>query len=262
MNAAGIDLRREGPIARLTLARAERHNAFDDRLIAALIEALAGIAADPQARVLIIAAEGRSFSAGADLDWMRRMAEADEAANLRDARQLARLLESLARLPIPTVALVQGAAYGGGVGLVAACDFAIASPAANFALSEVKLGLIPAVISPYIVAAIGPRAAKRLFLSAERIDAAEALRLGLITEIVAADRLRERGEALAAELLANAPEAMAAVKDLLREVASRPLDAALIEETAKRIARQRAGAEAREGIAAFLEKRKPDWRRG
>ncbi len=261
MSAAGIDLRREGPIARLTLARAERHNAFDDRLIAALIEALATIAADLQARVLIIAAEGRSFSAGADLDWMRRMAEADEAANLRDARQLARLLESLAHLPIPTIALVQGAAYGGGVGLVAACDFAIASPAANFALSEVKLGLIPAVISPYILAAIGPRAAKRLFLSAERIDATEALRLGLITEIVAADRLRERGEALAAELLANAPQAMAAAKDLLREVASRPLDAALIEETAKRIARQRAGAEAREGIAAFLEKRKPDWRR-
>lgn len=246
-------------VARLTLDRPQVHNAFDDALILRLTEALEALAADPAVRVLVLAAEGKSFSAGADLGWMRRSAGYGEAENLTDARALARLMWSLDRLPKPTVARVQGAAYGGGVGLVACCDIALGTPAAAFMLSEVKLGLIPAVISPYVVKAIGQRAARRYFLTAERFGGEAALALGLLHRLVPAEALDAAVEEVLEPLLLAGPEALAAAKDLVFAV-ERPLDAALVEDTAQRIARQRAGAEGQEGIAAFLEKRPPAWR--
>jgi methylglutaconyl-CoA hydratase len=248
----------DGPVARLTLNRPERHNAFDDTLIAALDSALATLAADNAVRVVLLAAAGKSFSAGADLNWMRRMAGYSDAENRADAERLAALLGGLDRLAKPTVALVQGAAIGGGVGLVAACDIAIASEAALFALSEVRLGLIPSVISPYVVAAIGARASRRYMLTAERFDAAEALRLGLVHQVVAADALEDAARAAVRHLLAGGPAAIAESKALVRDV-DRPLTDAIVADTAARIARLRASPEGREGVSAFLEKRKPAW---
>ena len=254
-----VIIERTGPVATLWLNRPELHNAFDDRLIGETTEALDALARDPAARVVLLAGKGKSFSAGADLAWMRRMAGYSEAENEADAGALAGLLHRLDSLPKPTVALVQGAAIGGGVGLVAACDMAIAAEGAEFALSEVRLGLIPAVISPYVVAAIGPRAARRYALTAERFDAARAAALGLVDKVVPADSLLAEGAALAAVLARNGPEAMADAKALIAHVAGRPIDAGLRAETARRIARRRASAEGREGVAAFLEKRKPGW---
>jgi methylglutaconyl-CoA hydratase len=247
-------------VARVTLARPEKHNAFDADLIAGLTDALQALAASPTVRVVVLDAEGPSFSAGADLDWMREQANYDEARNLADARRLANLMHVLDTLPRPTIARVQGPAYGGGVGLVACCDIAIATGHAVFSLTEVKLGLIPSVISPYVIAAIGPRAARRLFLTAERFDAAEARRLGLVHEVVPALELDKRIVEILAFLLANGPEAMAAAKELVQAVTDWPVDAPLIEDTARRIAQRRASTEGKEGIAAFLEKRKPSWR--
>ncbi len=246
-------------IATLTLNRPELHNAFDDVLIGDLVAELKRLETDPDVRIVVLAAAGQSFSAGADLNWMRRMADNDEAQNLADARQLAELMRRLKTLPRPTIARVQGAAFGGGVGLVACCDIAIASQAAVFSLSEVKLGLIPAVISPYVVAAIGERASRRYMLSAERFDAAEALRLGLLHEVVAETDLETRVDALIDILLAAGPVAQAAAKDLILAVSGRLIEAELIADTAARIAKIRAGDEGREGLAAFLEKRKPAW---
>jgi methylglutaconyl-CoA hydratase len=246
-------------VGRLTLNRPEVHNAFDDALIAQLTAALLALEADRRVRVVILAAAGKSFSAGADLAWMQRMAGYSEAENLEDARALAGLMSTLDRLAKPTVALVQGAAFGGGVGLVACCDIAIASQAASFCLSEVKLGLIPAVISPYIVAAIGPGAARRLILTAERFSAQQALQLGLVHEVVPADRLEETAERILEHLAQGGPRAQGEAKDLVLSLAGRPIDRGLVEETAQRIARIRVGEEAREGLAAFLEKRKAEW---
>jgi methylglutaconyl-CoA hydratase len=189
------------------------------------------------------------------------MADYDEAQNVADARQLSKLLWTLDRLPKPTIARVQGAALGGGVGLVACCDIVVASRSASFTLSEAKLGLIPATIGPYVVAAIGERACRRYFLTAERIFAEEALRLGLVHRVVEADELDRAVDELLAALLANGPAAVAAAKDLIFAVGRRPVDAAVMEETARRIAARRASPEGREGIAAFLEKRKPGWQR-
>ena len=246
-------------VATLWLDRPDRHNAFDDGLIRDLIAAIDALGKDRAVRVVILAGKGKSFSAGADLGWMRRMAGASEAENEKDAAGLAELMHTLNSLAKPTVALVQGAALGGGVGLVAACDMAVAAVDAVFALSEVRLGLIPAVISPYVIAAIGPRAARRYFLTAERFDAATAERLGLVDAVVPADQLWAEGRKLAALLAQNAPIAMAEAKRLIADIAGRPIDAALRAETARRIAKLRAGAEAREGVSAFLEKRKPRW---
>ena len=246
-------------VGRLTLNRPEVHNAFDDALIAQLTAALLSLEADRRVRVVMLAAAGKSFSAGADLAWMQRMAGYSEAENLDDARALAGLMSTLDRLAKPTVALVQGAAFGGGVGLVACCDIAIASEAASFALSEVKLGLIPAVISPYVVAAMGPGAARRFILTAERFSARQALALGLVHEVVPADRLEETGQKVLDHLTQGGPRAQADAKDLVLSLAGRPIDRALVEETAERIARIRVGEEAREGLAAFLEKRKAEW---
>ncbi len=249
-------------IATLTLNRPERHNAFDDRLIAEIGLTLARLADDDTVGVVMLAAAGNSFSAGADLDWMRRMAGYHRAENEADALRLAEMMRALDTLPKPTIALVHGAAYGGGVGLVAACDIAIAAESASFCLSEVRLGLIPAVISPYVLAAIGRRAARRYMLSAERFDAREAHRIGLVHGVVAAPALDAAGVALARTLLDNGKEAMADTKRLIAEVADRPVDAALMALTAHRIAAARARAEGAEGLAAFLEKRAPAWRRG
>lgn len=252
----------ERGLATLTMNRPELHNAFDDAFIAALTGELQRLEADESVRVVILAASGRSFSAGADLSWMRRMADYTREENLTDALGLAELMRTLATLKKPTIARVQGAAYGGGVGLVACCDMAIASRRATFCLSEVKLGLIPAVISPYVVEAMGPRAARRYFQSAEVFDAAEAHRLGLVHELTEEKDLAASVERLAAALLANGPRAMAAAKGLVARVASGPIDGAMIRDTAERIADTRASAEGKEGLSAFLEKRKPLWVKG
>jgi len=251
--------RTEQGVATLRLNRPEVHNALDGALIAALTDALGQVDADPAVRTVLLAANGQSFSAGADLQWMRRMAEASEAENEADARALAELMRRLDRLSKPAVAAVQGPVFGGGVGLVACCDIAIAADTAVFALSEVRLGLIPAVVSPYVIAAIGPRAARRYFLTAERFDAAEALRLGLVHRVVPAAELTTATDRLLAMLAEGGPRAQAEAKRLIADVTGRPIDAALIDDTAGRIARIRASAEGREGIAAFLSKRKPSW---
>lgn len=244
------------------LDRADVHNAFDDTLIATLTAEFARVDRDPAARVMVLAAKGKSFSAGADLNWMARVARYSEAENLEDARRLAAMLSTLDRMSKPTVALVQGPAYGGGVGLVAACDMAIAAEEAAFALTEVKLGIIPAVISPYVVTAIGERASRRYMLTAERFDAREAYRLGLVHQVVTAAELDIAGRKILDLLLKNGPAALAACKDLIRAVARDPVDGAMIEDTAKRIASQRVSPEGREGIGAFLAKRPPNWIKG
>lgn len=246
-------------VARITLAREEVHNAFNETLIAELTASLRSLATDPRVNVVVLAAKGRSFSAGADLNWMQAMAGYSEAENLEDARALAELMQTLNDLPQPTLALVQGPAYGGGVGLVACCDIAIGVESANFSLSEVRLGLIPAVISPYVMAAIGARAARRYFLTGERFSADEALSMGLLHEVVPSTRLEERGQKIVDALRAGGPQAQRAAKDLIFNVANRPLDDRLIEDTAQRIARVRVSPEGKEGIAAFLEKRPPEW---
>jgi methylglutaconyl-CoA hydratase len=245
-------------IATVLLNRPAVHNAFDDALIQTLTTELQRLEADPTVRAVVLAANGRSFSAGADLHWMRRMATYSYDQNLADARQLAGLLGTLNTLAKPTIAKVQGPALGGGVGLVACCDVAVAAETATFALSEVKLGLIPAVISPYVIQALGERQARRYFLTAERFDAWEAHRIGLVHQVVAVDQLDARISQLCQALLANSPAALAAAKDLVHTVGQSP-DEATIEDTAQRIARIRASSEGREGVAAFLEKRRPAW---
>lgn len=246
-------------VARITLNRPEVHNAFNDQLITDLTATLRGLDGDDTVRAVVLAAEGKSFSAGADLKWMRAMADYSEAENQRDAEALAALLRALDGLSKPTLALVQGPAYGGGVGLVACCDIAVAVETASFCLSEVRLGLIPAVISPYVIAAMGARAARRYFLTAERFSAEAAQRCGLVHRVVAPDRLEEAEHRLLDALLAGGPLALREAKRLIFEVAGRPLDHALQRETAERIARLRVSPEGREGMAAFLEKRKPSW---
>lgn len=248
--------------ATVTLNRPEIHNAFDDTLIARLTAELKQLEADPQVRVVLLAANGRSFSAGADLNWMRRMADYSREENLADAMGLAELMRTLDGLSRPTIALVQGAAFGGGVGLAAACDIVLATPRASFCLSEVRLGLIPAVISPYVIAAIGARQARRYFLTAERFDAAEGRRLGLVHEIVEAEDLKTRAESLSRTLLSNGPNALAAAKRLVADVAIAAPDERLLADTAERIAELRSSAEGREGLNAFFEKRQPSWKRG
>lgn len=259
MTTEAVRQKIDGGVATLTLDRADVHNAFDDHLIAELTQKLRGVDRDPVVRLVVLAANGKSFSAGADLNWMKRMAGYSEAENLRDAVALADLMHTLSALTKPTIARVQGPAYGGGVGLVACCDIAVGSLGAAFSLSEVRLGLIPSVISPYVIAAIGERQARRYFLSAERFDATEAVRIGLLHVAVEEAQLDAAVHGLAGELLKGGPRAQAAAKDLISAVANRRIDRALVEDTAERIARIRVGAEGKEGIAAFLEKRAPAW---
>jgi methylglutaconyl-CoA hydratase len=248
-------------VATIALNRPEVHNAFDDHLIAELTHRLRDVDHNAAVRAVVLAARGKSFSAGADLHWMKRVAHYSEAENIRDAVALASLMRTLDAMSKPTVARVQGAAYGGGVGLVACCDIAVAGMSATFSLSEVRLGLIPAVISPYVVAAIGSHNARRYFLTAERFDAREALRIGLVHCAVDDADLDAEVERILAELLKGGPKANAAAKDLIAHVAHRRIDQVVAEETAARIARIRVSPEGQEGIAAFLEKRPPGWTR-
>lgn len=247
-------------VATLTLNRPDRHNAFDDALICDLDAALVRLAARPDVRALVLASTGRSFSAGADLGWMRRMAGYAEAENLADAAALARMLHRLDRLRMPTIAVVQGSAYGGGVGLVACCDIAIASERAGFCLTEVKLGLSPATIGPYVVNAIGARQARRYFTTAEVIPAARAREIGLLHEVVPDAELEALRDRVIEALLQGAPGAQADAKALVFRCEARPVDAALGEETSRLIATRRASAEGREGLDAFLNRRAPAWR--
>jgi methylglutaconyl-CoA hydratase len=248
-----------GGVGTLWLNRPDLHNAFDDGLIAEVTKSLESLGGNSAVRVVLLAGKGKSFSAGADLAWMKRMAGYSTAQNEADANGLANMLHMLNVLPKPTIALIQGAALGGGVGLAAACDMAIAAEDAVFALSETRLGLIPSVISPYVIAAIGVRAARRYMLTAERFDAAKALALGLVSAVVPAEKLMAEGARIAELLRQNGPQAVGEAKSLIAHVAGRPNDAELRAETARRIARVRATAEGREGVAAFLEKRRPNW---
>ena len=246
-------------VATVTLNRPEIHNAFDEALIEALTAAFVSLDDNADVRAVVLAGAGKSFCAGADLNWMKRMAAFGAEENLADAHALAAMLRSLYALAKPTIARVTGAAYGGGVGLVAACDIAIAVPEAAFALSEVKLGLIPATIGPYVMEAIGARQARRYFLTAERFGAQDALRIGLLHDVVARDQIDARIEQFIATLKAASPAAQLECKALIRGVAHRPIDDDVIAGTAEHIAAVRASPEGREGVAAFLGKRPAAW---
>ncbi len=254
-----VMVERRGPVAWLWMNRPRRHNAFDGRMIEELDVALAALDQDPGVRVVVLAGRGRHFSAGADLDWMRRLGEAGMDENREDARGLGRLFLRLHRLRKPSIARVQGAAMAGGLGLAAACSLCVASASAVFAASEVRLGLAPCVICPYVLRAIGPRHAQRYFLTGERIPAGRALEIGLVHEVADDERLDERVAELVEALLAGAPSAQAACMDLMGRLAGRSPSEETLELTSARIAELRASPEGREGLGAFLEKRAPAW---
>lgn len=259
MMSQALQLHRDGAVARLRMTRAQVHNAFDDHLIADLTQALTEISHDSSIRVMVLEADGPSFSAGADLNWMRGMAQASEEANREDSLALARLMRTLDELPKPTIARVQGAAFGGGVGLVACCDIAIGTPDAKFGLTESKLGLLPAVISPYVINAIGSRQARRYFATAEIFDASEAQRIGLLHQVVPADALDDAVNRQIGFLLKAGPIASASAKQLVRDVCAHHDGAAHDRDNAALIARLRVSPEGQEGLSAFLDKRKPHW---
>lgn len=246
-------------VATLTMHRPERFNAFDEALIEALHQSVQACTADPAVRVLVLAGAGRNFSAGADIGWMRRAAAAAEAINRADAERFAAMLAALAACPKPTMARVQGLALGGGVGLACACDIAIAAEDAQFAVSEARFGILPAVIGPYVIRAAGPRQAQRLALMANRIPAEEALRLGLVHQVVPAHELDSAVASTVAELLASGPRAQAEIKALFAQLRPGDFGAEAQQLTAQTIARVRTTPEAREGFAAFIEKRAPHW---
>lgn len=250
---------RDGAVARLRMNRPELHNAFDPGLIAALTGALAALAGDEQVRVVVLEAEGASFSAGADLNWMRGMAAASEAENRDDALALARLMRTLDELPKPTIARVHGAAFGGGVGLVACCDIAIGVDGARFGLTESKLGLLPAVISPYVVDAIGARQSRRWFATAEMFDARQARDMGLLHEVVEPDQLDAAVQRQVDLLLKAGPNATAQAKRLVRDISGHRDRDRHDADNAALIARLRVSAEGQEGLTAFLDKRPPGW---
>ena len=246
-------------VLNITMNRPQVHNAFDDKQIARLSAALDEAGANPAVRVVVIAGRGRSFSAGGDINYMRRMGSNTYEENLADGGQLARLMKTLNSLPKPTIARVQGAAMGGGVGLVSCCDFAIGTPSTRLALSEVKLGMVPATISPYVVMTIGEKAARRLFMSGQPVLGEEACRLGFLSAVVEEDQLDAAVIALARDLLKNAPEAVGRSKQLAMDVAASAINDDLIAATIKVIADVRDSDEGREGLSAFLEKRAPAW---
>ncbi|MBW2941330.1 enoyl-CoA hydratase-related protein [Zhongshania aquimaris] len=249
----------ETGVLRIILNRPEVHNAFDDIQIQSLIEALSYAQSDPTVKVVILEGSGKSFSAGGDINYMRRMGSNTYEDNIEDASRLALLMKTLNFLPKPTIARVHGAAMGGGVGLVCCCDFAIASPAAKLALSEIKLGMVPATIAPYVVQTIGPKAARRLFMTGEMLSADSALKLGFLSELVEEDQLDVRIAELAAVLLANAPNGLSKVKKIVSDVSHGEIDDDMIAGTVKFIADIRDSDEGREGLSAFLEKRPPAW---
>jgi methylglutaconyl-CoA hydratase len=254
-------LQQDGPIARIKLNRPEVKNAFNDELIADLAAALKSVEKDPTVRVVILSGEGDFFCAGADLNWMKSFVGASKKKNEADARRLAKLLQALNEFTKPTIAQVHGAAIGGGVGVLAACDVIVASENTVFALAEVKLGLIPAVISPYVIARMGASAARRYFLTGERFSAHVALRLGMVHEVVPAERLDATVGEVARQFLSAGPKAVQHCKELIRKVAAGrgEVTSPLQQYTVKKIAELRSGPEAQEGMKAFLEKRKPAW---
>ncbi|MBT5003304.1 MAG: enoyl-CoA hydratase/isomerase family protein [Porticoccaceae bacterium] len=246
-------------VAQVTLNNPDKHNAFDDQMIIQLTDAFNSITANPAVRLMLLTSEGKSFSAGADLSWMKRMAGYSYQENLNDAHALAAMLKTLHQIPIPTIARVQGAAFGGAVGLISCCDIAVASSKASFALSEVKIGLVPSTISPYVIAAIGERQAKRYFMTAERFDPNTAMQIGLVHEAVDEQLLDDKIEQLVGAILSNGPEAVAAAKQLVFAVSGKAIDSPLIEHTSEIIAGIRVSGQGQEGLNAFLEKRKPNW---
>ena len=246
-------------IARVTLNRPEVRNAFNEALIAELTETFHTLGRDPHLRAIVLAAEGKAFCAGADLNWMKAMAHYDWDENHGDAGRLAEMLWTIYRCPVPVIARVQGDVYAGGVGLVAVCDIVVAVEAASFCLSEAKLGLLPATIGPYVVRALGEQASRRYFVTAERFSATEAHRLGLVHELATPETLDEKVDALTAAIVTNGPEAVRACKKLVQDVAHAPITDELRDDTARRIADIRASTEGREGVASFLNKSKPSW---
>jgi methylglutaconyl-CoA hydratase len=254
-----LEITREGAISTVWMNRPDRHNAFNAQVIAELSQAFTTLNDDKATHVVILAGRGKNFSAGADLAWMKAAGEASFEDNLADARKLAEMFRLIAESPKPTIARVHGAALGGGMGLAAVCDICIASRGASFATTEVKFGIIPSAISPYLIRAIGPRYAARYFLTAERIDATRAVEIGLAHELVEAEQIDRVVGDLATRLASNGPQAQAAAKALIRDFANVVVDADVREDTARRIATLRTGAEAREGLTSFLEKRAPRW---
>jgi methylglutaconyl-CoA hydratase len=255
-----LDIRIEGPVARVFLNRPEVRNAFNDGVIAELTDGFARLGADPSLRVVVLGGHGKAFCAGADLSWMRAMADYSWDQNRADADALARMLWTVWTCPLPVVGRVHGDCYAGGVGLAAVCDVLVAAEGAHFCLSEAKLGLLPATIGPYVVKALGEAASRRYFVTAERFSAQRAAALGLVHECVPADALDATVDGIVALLVANGPAAVKACKRLVQDVAGREISAELRAETARRIADIRASDEGREGVQAFLNKREPAWR--
>lgn len=253
-----LDIDNRG-VATVTLNNPDKHNAFDDEIIAQLTQVFTDVAQNDGVRVMVLAANGKSFCAGADLGWMKRMANYSYQENLHDANGLANMLKALNFIPQPTIAKIQGAAFGGAVGLASCCDIVIASEKASFSLSEVKFGLIPATISPYVVSAIGQKAARRYFQTAERFFADKAMQLGLVDEVTTVNELDESVNNMINTLLANGPVAMRQAKQLVFDIAYQTIDQDLITETSKRIAAIRISEEGQEGLGSFFEKRKPSW---
>ena len=254
-----LEIQREAGVATIWMNRPDVHNAFNAQLIADLTTACLELDADDSVRAVVLAGRGKSFSAGADLNWMKAAGEASEAENFADAMKLAGMLRTLAEMNKPTIARVHGAALGGGMGLASACDICIAGDRAVFATSEVKFGIIPSAISPYVIRAIGERQAYRYFQTAERINATRAATLGLAHEAVATEELDAKVSEVVEALLQGGPKSQAAAKDLIRAVANRPVSDAVVEDTARRIASLRVTPEAKEGLAAFLDKRPAVW---
>lgn len=261
--AAALRVEWTGPahaqVARIALTRPEVRNAFNDAVIAELTQVFASVGADPAVRAVVLAAQGPAFCAGADLNWMRRMADYTRAENLADAGCLAEMLRTIAECPKPTIARVQGDVFAGGVGLVAACDMVVSVDTATYCLSEVKLGLIPATISPYVIRAMGTRAAQRYFLTAERFSAAEAHRIGFVHEVVSVEALDATVDQWVSALVSASPDAVRACKRLVADVAGRDITPELIAQTVEAIADIRASEQGREGVQSFLQKRKPNW---
>ncbi|MYN37908.1 enoyl-CoA hydratase/isomerase family protein [Duganella sp. FT109W] len=254
-----LTITREDRVATVTLNRPDVRNAFNETTIAEIKQAFSELGEDDALRAIVLAANGPAFCAGADLNWMKKMAGYTHAENHADALQLAEMLRTIYLCPKPVVAKVQGDCYAGGMGLVAACDIIVAVEEANFCLSEVKLGLIPATISPYVIKAMGENASRRYFLTAERFGAREALRIGFAHEVVSTETLDARVTEIVKALVNNSPNAVRQAKVLVRDVAGQPVNDALLADTAERIAQIRASDQGREGVASFLEKRKPAW---
>jgi methylglutaconyl-CoA hydratase len=259
VNYQTIECIKNGAIATVWLNRPEVRNAFNEIMIAEMTQVFNALHEDTQIRVVVLAAKGTAFCAGADLNWMKKMSAYSEAENLTDAAALAEMMHAIYRCSKPTIARIQGDCYAGGMGLVAACDIAIAQHSVEFCLSEVRLGLIPATISPYVVRAMGERAAHRYFLTAERFSADQAKAIGLVHEVTQADQLDHAVQTMEQTLLTCSPHAIADAKQLLRAVAGKEINPNLIADTVQRIANSRASEQGREGVQAFLNKRKPSW---